>query len=66
MFNIHASEGYGRVLRRTWYMTAGTRPELRCRWTAEKLPRSTERGTGAALNQLVTKACDTESIAACA
>ena len=63
MFNIRASERYGRVLRRTWYMTADTRAELRCHWVVEELLRSMESGINAARNQPVTEACETGEIA---
>ena len=69
MFNICACKGGGRVLRRTWYLTEGVRPELRSRWIIEELPVAQQaeaaRDCGES-NEPVTEACDTETMPACA
>jgi hypothetical protein len=65
MFNVIECRENSRVLRRTWYLTRGSRAELRSRWTVEELSPSS---TNAAFrrNQPVTKACETEPIVECA
>jgi hypothetical protein len=67
MFDIRASMLDRRVLRRTWYLTEGARPELHCRWTLEEGRASTgDKGTNRERNQSVTNACDTDVMASCA
>jgi hypothetical protein len=67
MCNIITRREVRRTLRLTWYLTAGVRRELCCRWTVAEALFSTElNGRLGARNQPVTKACDTEPIADCA
>jgi hypothetical protein len=67
MFDIRAPMQDRRVLRRTWYLKEGVRPELRCRWTLEEDWASTGNdGSDGKGNQSVTNACDTEMMASCA
>ena len=69
MLIIRASMQEGRVLRRTWYLTEGPQSELRSRWSIESPLRSDDQyhiGLNRAGNRPVTKACDTNTMTACA
>jgi len=64
MFNIRDGKGSGRTLRRMWYLTNDAQAQLRSRWTFEN-HRAAAKDVCFAVqmerNQLVTKACETET-----
>jgi hypothetical protein len=69
MFNTRAYNENGRVLRRTWIVTTGARPQLRSRWSIQDSTDIVEAGRcgpSEQRNQPVTMSCETETIAACA
>jgi hypothetical protein len=67
MLNIHV-RNENRKLRLTWFVMEGARPQLLSRWSVRDSPHNSKAIQGALdedRNQPVTKACDTETIAAC-
>lgn len=68
MFNIYVRNENRRKLRLTWFVTEGARPQLRSRWLMQDSPdtvKGIENPVSELRNPPVTKACDTETIAAC-
>jgi hypothetical protein len=67
MFNIYVGNENRRELRLTWFVTEGARPQLRSRWLIQDSPdtvKGIENAFSELRNQPVTKACDTQMIAA--
>lgn len=68
MFNIRVCNENRRTLRLAWFVTEGARPELRSRWLVQDSldhVSRIRRALSEDRNRPVTKACDTETIAAC-
>jgi hypothetical protein len=68
MINIHVTNEGSRTLRRIWFVTEGSQPELRSRWSVKDSPDIVEdihRVPCNDRNHFVTKSCDTETIAIC-
>ena len=66
MFYIGTPREDRRILRLTWFLTDGARPDLRSRWLTEDLHLTGEEagvGYGEFRNHSVTGKCETETIA---